>query len=306
MGCYLPPLSHVGEGREELGGHGHSRLDGLYLAETKRIVMSKNRIVIGGSVRILLAFGVLCIAHSARGAIVSRLLQGHNLTISAIGTSETANTQWFTRMGQWLNADYPGNVTLNNEAISGTASPSGIEVQLPAALQHNPDAIFIEFAMNDAASANMTVETSKANLQTMITTIRNWAADHEKSVDVVIQTMNNEPWSGHRPNLPAYYQGSREVAAANGLLLIDHYPNWLTLYDSEADHATWKTYMDSVGVHPNALGVERVILPEIKLALTSQVPEPSGLAMGLSAMAGLLLLAWRSRRRRCGAIEGNI
>jgi lysophospholipase L1-like esterase len=172
---------------------------------------------------------------------------------------------------------------------------------LPAALQHNPDVIFIEFAINDSSTdLNIPLETSKANLQTMIDTIRDWAADKNKSVDIVIQTMNNEPWSGVRPNLPDYYQGYREVAAANGLLLIDNYPNWLNLYNKEANHPTWKSYMDAIGVHPNALGVEKVILPEIQRALNSQVPEPPSLVLlgtGLIALtAGLLAYLWKRRK----------
>ena len=60
--------------------------------------------------------------------------------ISAIGTSETAMSPWLDQMGAWLNSRYPGQVALDNEAISGTSSWNGLQIQWPAALQHDPDA----------------------------------------------------------------------------------------------------------------------------------------------------------------------
>jgi acyl-CoA thioesterase I len=256
------------------------------------VVKNKNRFI-----KVVPAFFLGLVAANSYGVagILSRLNQGESLTISAIGTSLTAGGAWLDPMGAWLNSKYPGKVTLDNEAISGSASPSGIDVQLPAALQHNPDAIFIEFAINDASTdLNIPLETSKANLQTMINAIRDWAAGKHKAVDIIIQTMNNEPWSGVRPNLPDYYEGYRQVAATNGLLLIDNYPNWLSLYNSQADHTTWKSYMDSIGVHPNPLGVGKIILPDIQQALKGQVPEPNSLLM---LGAGVIALLWYARRK---------
>ena len=229
--------------------------------------------------------------------ILPRLNEGQSLAISAIGTSETAMSPWFGIMRDWLNSKYAGKVTFDNEAISGSNSTSGIGTQLPAALTHNPDAIFIEFAIND--SSNMTLEQSKANLQSMIDTIHTWAASKSKSVDIVIQTTNNDPYSGARPQLASYYQGYRDVARTNGLLLIDNYPNWLNLYNT--DPTTWNNYVPD-GVHPNSLGVYYVILPAIQGALLSQVPEPS--ACVLLTTAGLVAsMAAMMRRRKIAMTE---
>ena len=85
--------------------------------------------------------------------------------------------------------------------------------------------------------------------------------------------MNNNTHAGQRPDLEDYYQGYRDVARANGLLMIDHYPNWLKLYDGEPDHATWKSYVPD-GIHPSAIGAQRVILPEIQRA-KNQAREPA-------------------------------
>ena len=64
----------------------------------------------------------------------------------------------------------------------------------------------------------------------------------------------------------------RDVAAVNGLLLIDHYPDWVKLYNSEPDHATWNRYMSN-DIHPNELGAKEVILPEIERALKQQASQ---------------------------------
>jgi lysophospholipase L1-like esterase len=214
------------------------------------------------------------------------------MTITAIGTSLTNASfgSWFGQMGAWLESEYPSQVTLFNEAIPSSASKytttytspgSGLDVQLANALAHNPDAVFIEFGMNDAYTPyGISVQMSKDNLQAMIDQIHTWASSRSKSVDIVIQTMNNDGGSSLRPNLAAYYQGYRDVATANGLLLIDNYANWMNLYQTDA--TTWRSYVPD-GVHPNALGTEKIILPEIERALMSQVPEPSTIAILLSA-----------------------
>jgi lysophospholipase L1-like esterase len=126
----------------------------------------------------------------------------------------------------------------------------------------------------------------------MINTINTWATTNAKKVDIIIQTMNNEPLSGLRPNLAAYEQGYRDIAAANNLLLIDHYPTWAKLY--ETDPATWFTYVPDK-VHPGALGTDRIILPEIQAALT-QTPEPSTKALAL--IAGMITTAYGWHRRK--------
>lgn len=228
----------------------------------------------------------------AEGAVLPRLEQGEKLTICAIGTSVTGSywdpankvsvpSAWFPLLGKWLNSLYPEQVTIHNEGIGGAASKftptyangnggSGLDVQLDRALAHNPDVLFIEFAVNDAYHKyGISKQASKDNLQEMIDRTRAWAAKHNKSVEIVVQTMNNITHEGDRPEEAAYYQGYRDVAKANGLLLIDHYRNWLKLYDSEEDHATWKSNVPD-GAHPNEKGAQIVILPEIQKVLKNQ------------------------------------
>jgi lysophospholipase L1-like esterase len=221
----------------------------------------------------------------AHGGILARLDQGEKLTITAIGTSLTASNLWLSQLGAWLNEKYPGQVTLFNEGVGASASknnaaykapPSGLDVQLGKVLAHHPDVVFLEFAMNDAYTPyKISPKESKENLQTMITTINRWAEKNHKHVDIIVQTMNNVLGGSKddelRPNLPVYYQGYRDVVAANpGVLLIDHAPNWLKLYNSQPDHATWKSYVLPDGIHPNGTGSLNVIVPEIQRALLKE------------------------------------
>lgn len=266
------------------------------------------------------AVSIVCAEVAAQAAILPRLDRGDSLTISAIGTSFTGYywdpvnqvsepSTWFSRTGAWLDALYPGKVTLYNEGIGGAASKytptysavngqSGLDYQLDRALAHNPDVVFIEFAANDAyVPYGISKQMSKDNLQTMIDRINGYAAGRHKQVDIIIQTMANfaGQHAAARPEIADYYQGYRDVAAANGLLLVDNYVNWVKLYDSEADHATWNSYMNC-GVHPNDLGAERVIVPEVQRALLNQAPEPTGMVLLVTGLLGVVAYVWRSRR----------
>lgn len=257
---------------------------------------------------IVAVLGVVFISFAAsavHGAIIPRLERGETLKIAAIGTSLTVDVpsdpRWFAQMGDWLSTNYPGQVALSNRAVGGTASANfpeygraqGGPFQLNQALTYdNPDVLFIEFAINDAAKLfNLSPEQSQANLRSLISTAKTWAAGSGKNLDIIVQTMNN---TGPACDLSyndvgPYYQAWREEAAASGVLLIDHYPNWVNLYASEADHATWKHYVPD-DLHPNGLGTAMVILPEIERVLMAQnVPEPSTATLGILGLTSLAL-----------------
>ena len=253
---------------------------------------------------IAVAIGSFFATATAQGDyIIERLKKGDNLKLAAIGTSLTDASvnapNWFAQMGAWLSTTYPGQVTLSDRAVSGMCSvnlpqfgrPYGGPWQLDQVLANdNPDAIFIEFAINDAYEPfNISPADSANNLGALIDQIKTWASNNSKNVDIVVQTMNNTGPStaSTLPNLGLYYQAWRDEAAANHALLIDHYPNWLNLYNSEPDHATWMSYVPD-DIHPTAAGATDVILPEIQRALNAQTPEPSSAVLLLTLFLGLL------------------
>ena len=133
-----------------------------------------------------------------------------------------------------------------------------VSLKLAAVIAHNPDVVFIEFATNDAfLPYQISLEDSNQNLNAMIDALR--AAN--PATEIMLQTMNScldEPGGGRhasvRPQVGAYFDGYREVAAARGLRLVDHYPNWLKLMTD--DRARFDQLVPD-RIHPQAPGINR-------------------------------------------------
>ncbi len=215
----------------------------------------------------LLLAGVLAQPVAAESALLTKVRAGGNVKVVLLGTSLTANGTWPASLQSWLTSESPGpgTVTVVNRAVSGKASDHGLATQTPLALTDNPDAVFIEFSMNDAATTlNITQQQAEDNLDAMIDAFK----AQNPNVIIVLQTMNNLPPDtspfSPRVNLNGYYQIYRNVAAARGAILIDHYTNRLSLFTN--NHATWNSYMTDP-VHPNALGQDTVLVPELKEVL---------------------------------------
>ena len=196
---------------------------------------------------------------------------GRTRRVASMGTSLTAASFWLSPLETWLQEEAldPSNVSVVTHAQSGKSSAHGVAVQLPELKATLPraDVVFIEFAINDASlGTGVSLQESKDNLNFIIDDLMLFNPD----IEIVLMTMSNTidaPSSANasaRPELYKYYQGYRDVAAQRNLLLIDHYPNWINLFNS--DLPTWKSYMPD-SIHPNKAGSDNVIVPEIKRAL---------------------------------------
>ena len=205
---------------------------------------------------------------------------GATRRIVAYGTSLTAGGGWVGQLGAWLAADYPGRVTLINSGLSGKNSAEGLAQLQTKVLNQAPDTVFIEFAVNDAflysdGTPSLSVEQARANLNAMIDAI----LAHNPACEVILQTMNavwNSPQGSNqsatlRPQLADYYQMYREVAAARGLMLVDHHRNWLAL--QQTDPATYQTLVPD-GVHPTADAYAKIMIPLLKWKLSGGYPQP--------------------------------
>jgi lysophospholipase L1-like esterase len=200
----------------------------------------------------------------------------------------------------WLTGFNPNLVTFVNSGMGGKASNTGVANLQSRVLAHFPDAVFIEFAINDAApfpsndpDYGITPEKSRQNLNTMIDAIL--AA--RPSCEIFIQTMN-PPWDApngnqsgsRRPRIAEYYEGYRQVAAARGLLLIDHHVNWTQL--KAENLSLFQTYTPD-GLHPTASGSTAITSPEIRRRLEVFVAVPAApsavTAIGASSQVSL---AW--------------
>ncbi len=211
-------------------------------------------------------------------ALVSALAAGQHRTVVAYGTSLTEGGAWVGAMDSWLSSKYPGLLTVVNSGLSGKNSADGLAQLESRVLAHQPDTVFIEFAMNDAflysdTALRLTVAQARTNLLAMIDAIKL----HNPAAEIILQTMNtvwDSPAGSNasatlRPHLAEYYAMYRKVASERGLLLIDHHPNWATL--QQGDLPTFQNYVPD-GVHPVLLGTEKVIMPLMKWKLSGGNP----------------------------------
>lgn len=214
---------------------------------------------------------MLFTASASASSLIDRLKAGQHQTVVVYGTSLTAGGAWVSQLSSSLNAAYPGQLTWVNSGQSGKASNTGVASLSSAVLAKNPDAVFIEFGMNDAFTAylpsdvdyDITPAESKANLNAMIDSIMAQNPDAQ----IILQTMNPS-WDApngngsvtKRPQLAQYYEGYREVAADRGLLLVDNNAAWVKLQQNAPTQ--FQSYVAD-GAHPNAPGYAQLVTPAI-------------------------------------------
>lgn len=170
----------------------------------------------------------LGLAAEPKVQFVDQLKSGKAQTIVTYGTSLTAVGAWVGQLDQVLQQQFGEKAKLVNGAQGGANSDWGVKSLEQKVLKHKPDAVFIEFAINDAVSRRRTsVDDARGNLEKIITRV----LEQNPQCEIILMTMNVPV--GHtgvqRPNIDAYYQMYRDVAQERGYLLIDHNKNWKKL-----------------------------------------------------------------------------
>lgn len=181
----------------------------------------------------------------------AKLQAGQKQTAIVYGTSLSHTAEWPKALDAWLQKEFPGQITFVNGASSGKQSDWGVKNLSKRVLRHKPDLVFLEFSMNDSATKHqISQEQALANLDTMVNRLR----AENPEVDLVLQVMNpvfngsdGKSAADARPDLEAYYDGYRRYAKANGLPLIDHYPDWDELRRSDPEK--YQRWMPD-GTHP--------------------------------------------------------
>ncbi|MEO9477532.1 MAG: GDSL-type esterase/lipase family protein [Cyclobacteriaceae bacterium] len=85
--------------------------------------------------------------------LISKLDKKDSIRVAYFGGSITAQEGWRVYSRQWLTAQYPkSNFVEINAAIGGCGSDFGVFRINEHVLQHNPDLVFVEFAVNDAST----------------------------------------------------------------------------------------------------------------------------------------------------------
>jgi lysophospholipase L1-like esterase len=135
---------------------------GALLFQKERRVQHGLRIL---GVFIILAGGLqaadpdpLCVAEECRirnglPNLFARLEQGKAVNVAYLGGSITAAPGWRPKSLDWFKKTWPkAEVSEINAAIGGTGSDLGVFRLYHDVLQHKPDLVFVEFAVNDGGA----------------------------------------------------------------------------------------------------------------------------------------------------------
>ena len=211
------------------------------------------------------------IEDSAPAKFVRNLANGTAQRIVLYGTSLTAGGAWVSQFQSAVENAYPGLATWINSGGSGQASSWGVTNLQTKVINENPDTVFIEFSMNDAAETlNVSRSQAIANLTTMVNGI---LAVHP-TCEIILQIMNPADWQpgdtfNVRANLAAYQQDYRDFAAANGLRCVDHAPAFAALY--EKGTTAYRVYVPD-GIHPSGAGWSSFMTPTLIQAVGLPTP----------------------------------
>ncbi|HEY1121571.1 MAG TPA: GDSL-type esterase/lipase family protein, partial [Haloferula sp.] len=201
-------------------------------------------------------------ALSTKSRFIQKLSAGLQQKVVFYGTSLTASGSWPTQLRLIADSAWPGQGTFYNRGSSGMASDWGITNLQAQVLSLVPDAVFIEFSVNDAvARLGISTPEARANLEAMINGIQ--AVNPQ--CEIILQVMNPvigrpEGDPGWRPNLAHYQQIYRDVAAERGLTLIDHHPAWQALLDQD-ENEFYANVPD--GLHPAIQGEANYLIPAL-------------------------------------------
>lgn len=215
----------------------------------------------------------LMVASGAQAAspIFENLQAGKRQTVVLYGTSLSSSGEWAKAVKSWFDVTYPGLVNVVNSAGPGQNSDWGLKHLNARLLNHNPDLVFLEFSYNDASEKfQLPLERGMQNLDAMVKAIEGV----RPRVTIVLQVMNigwdapnGNRSQSTRPQLEAFNDNYRTYARLHSLMLLDHYPNWRKLKETEPQ--VFQSYVPD-GTHPNATGSLKVTWPVVKGWLESQ------------------------------------
>lgn len=219
---------------------------------------------------LLTALFVLATAcHAAadpKSRLVANLQAKQKQVVVAYGTSLTAGGAWVKQLSDSLNKKFPKQATVINSGGSGQYSKWGVANLDKRVLQKKPDAVFIEFGINDSVERfHCSAAQAKTNLETMIQRI----LKSNSKCEIILMTMtpgDKYPAGhrSHRKDIATYYQMYRDVAKSHELLLIDHAQHWQALQSKNA--TLFQKYVPDT-IHPTGTGCEKVVTPAILDAL---------------------------------------
>ncbi len=183
--------------------------------------------------------------------VMKKALRGENITIATIGGSITEGTGitvadgraekcWAALMADWWKRMFPGQVTFVNAGIAGTSSVFGIHRLEDDVLKHDPDLLFIEFAVNDGKQTGSVRSCQEALILKML-------ERGDAAIQMFFTTLSYNGGGGQET-----YQPLGEYYDIPGISPRDAF------WGKTFENADGKTYdfagLTADGTHPNIMG----------------------------------------------------
>lgn len=221
-------------------------------------------------------------ARDGLGNVLAKLQAGGEVRVAYLGGSITAAAGWRVQTREWFAEQFPqAQVREINAAIGGTGSDLGVFRVARDVLQHRPDLLFVEFAVNDGGAAPGRI------WQAMEGIVRQtWAADPRTDICFVYTYR-----VGYEGELQ---QGQCPRAAAAMEMLADHYRipsinvalrvvqlqrDGKLVFQTDAPTADGVIRFSSDGVHPLEAG-HRIYTEVIGDAVRAMQPAAQGVDHG--------------------------
>ncbi|HEX8464355.1 MAG TPA: SGNH/GDSL hydrolase family protein [Abditibacterium sp.] len=202
---------------------------------------------------------------------LQQLERGETATLVVFGTSLSLHLAPHLRHA--LSQRFGASISVVNAGMAAKASRTALAELDGRVLRAAPDAVLLEWAVNDAYSyeefrdetldKGISLAESRANLEMLIERIEQAQPDCE----IVLQTMNptfDAPGGAlagsRRPQLERFYEGYRAVASAHGLRLLDNHAMWLAL--QRRDLRQFERLIPD-GAHPTPAAIREVLLPHL-------------------------------------------
>jgi len=137
---------------------------------------------------------------------LKKLQSGEDITVAYLGGSITMQESWRPYTTKWLEDNYEGSVTEIDIGLAGTGADLAVCRIDNEVLAHNPDLVFIEYAVNGGAEKDM---------EGMIHKIRK----HDPTTDIMfVYTTRTASYSVYKEgDLPEYPAIFEEVANHYGI-----------------------------------------------------------------------------------------
>ena len=187
------------------------------------------------------------------GNVLAKLERGEPVKIGYLGGSITAAPGWRVQTLKWFQEQYPqAKVEEINAAIGGTGSDLGVFRVERDALQHKPDLLFVEFAVNDGGASPENIwramegivrQTWARNSSTDICFVYTYRVGYEKDL-----VEGNCPRAASAMEMLAQHYGIPSINVA--LKVVELQQAGKLVYQAEEEQEAGLVRFSQDGVHP--------------------------------------------------------